>query len=202
MAVKDHSLDQMIIDSAKAEFLKCGYRDASLHKIAKNAHITTGALYTRYKNKDALFTSLVQDVIDEIKSASSSFKEQYLLAQQQADAEAIMQTISKEMRAYRELLDKNFDDYFLFCCRSAGSSVEIMFKRMLKNKITMTINYIEIFTKQTIDKTSIMLLMESQFYLFKEMLEYFHEHQDQKISMELIDAFQKAGWQAVFEKLT
>ena len=59
MAVKDHSLDDKIIRAAEAEFLEHGFVAASMHKIAERAGVTTGALYTRYKNKDALFGSPV-----------------------------------------------------------------------------------------------------------------------------------------------
>ena len=50
MANKDHSLDDGIIQAAYAEFLAYGFQKASLHKIAEKAGVTTGAIYTRYKN--------------------------------------------------------------------------------------------------------------------------------------------------------
>lgn len=59
MANKDHSLDDGIIQAAYSEFLAYGFQKASLHKIAETASVTTGAIYTRYKNKDALFVSLL-----------------------------------------------------------------------------------------------------------------------------------------------
>ena len=59
MANRDHSLDDRIICAARAEFLSCGFRKASLRKIADNAGVTTGAIYTRYRNKDTLFSSLM-----------------------------------------------------------------------------------------------------------------------------------------------
>ena len=63
MANRDHSLDDGIIQAAYAEFLAYGFQKASLHKIAEKAGVTTGAIYTRYKNKDALFVSLLQDFL-------------------------------------------------------------------------------------------------------------------------------------------
>ena len=57
IANRDHSLDGVITQAAYEEFLSCGYQEASLHKIAEKAGVTTGAIYTRYKNKDALFVS-------------------------------------------------------------------------------------------------------------------------------------------------
>ena len=44
-------------------FLLTAFRKASLHKIADKAGVTTGAIYTRYKNKDVLFGSLLQDFL-------------------------------------------------------------------------------------------------------------------------------------------
>ena len=57
MAKKNHSLDDGIMQAAYSEFLAYGFQKASLHKIAEKAGVTTGAIYTRYKNKDALFVS-------------------------------------------------------------------------------------------------------------------------------------------------
>lgn len=63
MASRDHSLDDGIIQAAYSEFLAYGFQKASLHKIAEKASVTTGAIYIRYKNKDALFVSLLQDFL-------------------------------------------------------------------------------------------------------------------------------------------
>ena len=63
MANRDHSLEDGIVQAAYSEFLTYGFQKASLHKIADKAGVTTGAIYTRYKNKDALFGSLLQDFL-------------------------------------------------------------------------------------------------------------------------------------------
>ena len=63
LANKDHSLDDGIIRAAYDEFLACGFEKASLHKIAEKANVTTGAIYTRYKNKDALFVRSLQTIL-------------------------------------------------------------------------------------------------------------------------------------------
>ena len=63
MANKDHSLEDGIVQAAYSEFLTYGFQKASLHKIADKAGVTTGAIYTRYKNKDALFASWLQDFL-------------------------------------------------------------------------------------------------------------------------------------------
>ena len=53
-----------IIQAAYSEFLAYGFQKASLYKISEKSGVTTGAIYTRYKNKDALFASLLQDFFE------------------------------------------------------------------------------------------------------------------------------------------
>lgn len=55
MAKPDHSLDPLILESARKEFLVNGFEKASLKEICDRAGVTTGALYKRYQGKEALF---------------------------------------------------------------------------------------------------------------------------------------------------
>lgn len=66
MAVRDHSLDQPILESAKKEFLAEGFEKASLKEICRNAGVTTGAIYKRYKDKEELFAAVVKDTVEEL----------------------------------------------------------------------------------------------------------------------------------------
>lgn len=66
MAIRDHSLDQPILDSAKKEFLAKGFEKASLKEICKNAGVTTGAVYKRYKDKEELFAAVVEDTVRDL----------------------------------------------------------------------------------------------------------------------------------------
>ena len=59
---------EKIINVATQEFLNSGYLGASLRKIAKAAHVTTGAMYGYYKNKEALFNDIVEEVSEEFKN--------------------------------------------------------------------------------------------------------------------------------------
>ena len=63
MANKNHELDKPIIEAAKAEFLKNGFQSTSINNIAERAGVTTGAIYTRYKGKDELLYSLIEELL-------------------------------------------------------------------------------------------------------------------------------------------
>ena len=100
MANKDHSLDDGIVRAAYEEFLACGFEKASLHKIAKNAGVTTGAIYTRYKNKDALFVSLLEDFFAIIQSKFLTTASVYEKAIESGTVEALQEAIVSEEKIY------------------------------------------------------------------------------------------------------
>lgn len=77
MANKDHSLDDKIIKAAYSEFLAYSFCKASLHKISEKAGVTTRAIYTRYKNKDALFVALLQDFFEAMKVMFAPVAKEY-----------------------------------------------------------------------------------------------------------------------------
>ena len=63
MSKPDRSIDPRILNSAKKVFLTHGFQNASLKEICEDAGITTGALYKRYKGKEALFRAVVEDTV-------------------------------------------------------------------------------------------------------------------------------------------
>ena len=96
MASKDHSLDSGIAQAAYKEFLTCGFQKASLHKIAEKAGVTTGAIYTRYQNKDALFVSLLQGFFKTLEVIFSPAEQEFERARKSARAEDIIRAINVE----------------------------------------------------------------------------------------------------------
>jgi AcrR family transcriptional regulator len=55
---------ERILECAKEEFLKKGYREAQLKDIASAAKVTTGAIYRHFESKEELFYALVQEVYE------------------------------------------------------------------------------------------------------------------------------------------
>lgn len=64
MAKKAAGVSEKLLDCAKEEFLEKGFKDASLRSIAEKASSSTGAIYIRYPDKEALFNDLVSETVD------------------------------------------------------------------------------------------------------------------------------------------
>ena len=54
---------ELIIRAGKQEFLKYGYKGASLRNICKQACVTTGAFYFQFENKEQLLDEILRPVI-------------------------------------------------------------------------------------------------------------------------------------------
>jgi len=64
MALRDTTIDPRLIESARKIFRQKGFMTAQLSEICKDAGVTTGAVYKRYKGKEELFEAIVKDTID------------------------------------------------------------------------------------------------------------------------------------------
>ena len=201
MAVKDHSLDGLIIEAARAEFLALGYQKASLHKIAERAGLTTGALYTRYQSKDDLFCSLVRPLLSEIGLHFEPINALYLQVRQQPSAEALLNAIRQEEAVYLELLFSHYEDCVLLFCRSGGSSLENRMTGLMQEKTLQTRQFFQSIARKEMDFDGIDLIMSEQFYYYKQILLRGYSREKAVSCMKTIDLFLEAGWKALLEQI-
>ncbi len=201
MAKKDHSLDSGIVKAAYREFLSCGFQKASLHKIAENAGVTTGAIYTRYQNKDALFVSLLQGFFQTMEEVFSPAATEYERAKESARTEDVLRAICAEERIYFRLLTEHYDDCTLFFSRSDGSSVEAVRRELMERKTQQTVDFFSAVYGKTPNEDAIRLLMGSQFWYFRQLLnEHLAEDKMFACLRALLDFF-NAGWRQLCDTL-
>lgn len=203
MAVKDRSLDPLIIKAAKEEFLEYGYEKASLHKIVKKAGITTGALYTRYKNKDGLFCSLVEPAMAEMKEKLMPMMEEYQAVGQSKDLDQFIRVIKKEEQICLDLLFDFYDECVLFFCNSGGSSIGESIENLKKMKAKETVEFFKAIGGDggKIDLDGIEFIISQQFDYYKGILEKGYTQEKAIECMKTIEIFVDAGWKAVFAEI-
>jgi len=199
MANKDHSLDDKIIRAAYDEFLSHGFRDASLHTIADKAGVTTGAIYTRYKNKDALFTSLLGGFMSSLNGLFAPAAEKYAQAGISGSPEDMLNAIAFEEQVYFDLLTDHYEECTLFFCRSDGSSVEAILDEMMKGKAEKTVEFLQQNCKNKTNPEAIRFLIGSQFWYFRQLLNACHDIDSTIDCLKEILKFTDAGWKQLFE---
>ena len=201
MANKDHSLDEKIIKAAREEFLEQGFQKASIHKIARNAGITTGALYTRYKNKDALFVSLTEAAINGMKEHAAPLKEMYYAVEKSRDKDEFLKVMSYERQLYIDLIFQYYDECKLFFCLSDGSSIETMMSEAMTMKAAETEKFFKRLAKKFVDLNGVKLIMKEQFHLYKLILAEGYTKEEAVSCIQLVETFYEAGWRELFEQI-
>ncbi|MBE6123332.1 MAG: helix-turn-helix transcriptional regulator [Solobacterium sp.] len=196
MASKDHSLDEKIVDAARNEFLEVGYRNASMRKIAARAGITTGALYTRYENKDVLFASLVYETGMLFEKEFSALKpEHYQIAIREGK---FSQLSAHEAGRLLDIIYSHHDEcYLLFCC-SEGSTAEKYYPLLVKNKARAIARYMNA-AGNPVTRDTVEMLTAAQYSYFVEVLRRKYTREQAGELFRNVLKFCDAGWLALVQ---
>lgn len=201
VAVKDHSLDKRIVQSATVEFLEYGFQGASLRRIAQRANLSTGALYTRYKNKDALFCSIIEDIFYKIGEEFEPMHQIYMEAQRSGSAQNVLEAIQQEKQIYLDIIFKYYDQCVLLFCRSDGSSVQLKWEQLMEYKTRETVAYLNEIAKEKVDFDAIELLLSEQFYCYRWILQKEMSKEKTISCLKEVEAFHEAGWRDLFQRI-
>ena len=111
MTKQVEGVSEKIIACAKEEFLQKGYSDASLRTIAEKAGTTTGSIYSRFKDKEGLFSAIVEPAAEGLTQIFLKTQEAFH-AREAEEQPKVMETYV--MDGMDEMLDyvyDRFDDF-------------------------------------------------------------------------------------------
>ena len=194
-----HSTTELFARHMKS-FLRTAFK-MSLHKIAEKAGVTTGAIYTRYKNKDALFVSLLSGFIDKLGEIFTPAAAEYEKAGQIGTTEALLNAINYEERIYFRLLSDYYDECTLFFSRSDGSSVEKMVSRLMDTKTEQTVEFFTGVYGKAPNADAVRLIMGAQFWYFRQLLNERHDEERVISCLHTLLDFSNAGWRQLCDSL-
>ncbi|MDO5156288.1 MAG: TetR/AcrR family transcriptional regulator [Eubacteriales bacterium] len=191
---------------ARQEFLEKGFMKASLRNICKNAEVTTGALYFFFRDKDDLFCSLFQDILQQI---GSIIDEHYEHEAQSAvvDLEQLLNGSYEEeyilTERIIELMYARRDDVLLILTKAQGSSAENLpdtliaqmdaHNRMLADAVAHMVN------KERISDDVIHWISHSQMDMFIFMVVHIPEKEAAKVYARSAMSYLIGGWIAIFK---
>ncbi len=120
----DRETRELLIKSAKKEFLEKGYTKASLRKICADAGVTTGALYFFFKDKEDLFGAIVEEPLQVLRQ---HMKEHFT---EDSSPEMLISYVPESgdhdefVSVLVHHLYSNYDAFLLLLTKSQGSCYE------------------------------------------------------------------------------
>jgi len=118
--LKKEAVEQKILKSAKAIFLKHGFSKANLRDIAKKANISLSNLYTYYSDKDALFVSVLKPELNDLERLCEFGRTH----RQEVTPFETLQTKKQYLRFALDYISSHKPELNLLFNHSFGSSLE------------------------------------------------------------------------------
>ena len=84
---------------AQKHFLEYGFERASIREICKDAHVTNGAFYNHFEDKEALFGALVEPVVQEVKAIYEASVNEHMELAKTDDLKSLWKLSEKTLSA-------------------------------------------------------------------------------------------------------
>ena len=143
MAKRVEGRSDKLLECARAEFLEMGFQDASLRVIAAKADTSTGAIYTRFQDKEGLFHALVDGTVNSLI--------EWFENGQQAFADQSSETQKEDVFTYRpelweelvEYIYAHWDVFRLLVRCSDNTCYDDMLNRIIDIEVRYTYRFLE-----------------------------------------------------------
>lgn len=148
MRTKTKGLSEKLLVEARAEFLEKGYESASLRTIAQNANMTTGAIYRRYSDKEALFDALVLETEEGFFNMFTTAQENFFDLIELDNTKISYYLTNDYLHSLVDYVYDNLEDFKLILCNGVGSKYENFLHKLIELETTRKNEYYDILRKK------------------------------------------------------
>lgn len=190
---------QNILNAGMTEFMKKGFKSASLRNIVRNAGVTTGAFYGYYASKEELFDALVGEPADyfmtEYKKVQYNFKKLSPAEQEE--------NMGKESGSWMlwitDYIYDHLEAFQLIISHSEGTRYEHFIHEMVEIEVAATHDFISVMNGRGknlrhIDPQLEHILVSGMFTAFFEVVVHSMPKAQAKEYISELKEFQTAGW--------
>lgn len=121
MQIQKEDVKKVIIQVARKEFVKKGFKDASMRTIAKKSEVGLSNIYNYFRNKDEIFRETLSGLLSAIDSTMERHNNSDYISVDIFSSEEYMRT---QINMFVELVENYKDDFKLLLFGASGSSLE------------------------------------------------------------------------------
>lgn len=202
MSVQDTALNPVILESAVKEFMQNGFIKTSIRDIAKNANVTTGAIYKRYKGKEELFEAAVKpalDVLYKVKNIMIAKNEE------RKKTNNMSKMFSESIIFLKFLLRELYSEYEamrILLCKAEGSKYANYVRDFAEENVKLTYDFMQQLTELGISKVNLSykeyhIILTSYWSSIFEIIVHDFTLEEALMFCEKIDGF--FNWKRVLE---
>ena len=193
---------ERIRSAAEAEFLKYGFRSASLRRIVRSVGMTTGAFYGYYKSKEELFAALVGEHYDYVLARFREAQEAFAALPHERQPEELGEISGTCMFDMLRYAYAHLNTFKLVLCCSEGTKYSGLIDTMVEIETEATHAYQQVLDSlgcpsPPIDPQLEHILITGMFHTFFELVIHEMPLDAAENYVREMRAFYTAGWMKI-----
>ena len=144
MAKQIEGVYEAVLECAKKEFLEKGYKDASLRIIAQEAGTSTSSIYTRFRDKEGLFSAIVAPVVTEMRNMFLEIQENFHQLDDNVQQSEMGRYTSLHQMELLDYIYDHFDEFRLLLSGAEGTRFSSFLDELVKIEVDYTYKYMEV----------------------------------------------------------
>ena len=144
MAKQKAGVYDKVLECAKEEFLSKGFLDASLRTIAQAAETSTGSIYTRFGDKEGLFRTIAEPVVDQFKAMFRRVQEDFHQLSEEEQRADMGQYTARHQEEMLDYIYDHFDVFRLLLDGAHGTRFSCFLDELVDIEVEYTYKYMEV----------------------------------------------------------
>lgn len=200
MAVWIEDAENRIVLSAKKEFLEKGFLDSSIRAIAESANTSPRSIYTRFKDKEDLFSYFVKRHKDRLLEKVRMGLEAIAQEEKTEQIDGRLKESSFLVTYIIEYIYEFYDEFYLLICCAKGTKYEGFIEELTDIETEYTKRYLKIIEKEikdlpTVTDEFIHIVNRAFFDGMFEIIRHKFTKEKAKEYVENLIVFYNAGWE-------
>ncbi len=194
---------ERILECAKKEFLDKGYTDASLRTIAAEAETSTNSIYVRFKDKEGLFSAIVEPVKNEFLDIFTGVQETFHSFDKDTQRREMGRYTESEMNRMIDYMYDNLDAFHLLLDASYGTRFQDFVDQLVRIEVNYTYKYMDVMgcspkTDNICLRDILHIVTTSYFEGLFEVIRHDMSREQAKKYIELLGKYHHTGFSTVF----
>lgn len=144
MAKQIEGVYEAVLECAKREFLQKGYKDASLRTIAQEAGTSTGSIYTRFHDKEGLFSAVVSPAADGLMELFLRIQENFHQFDEETQRAEMGQYTSLHQMKMLDYIYDHFEEFQILLDGAGGTRFSSFVDQLVNIEVDYTYKYMEV----------------------------------------------------------
>lgn len=202
MAKQIEGVYERILECAKAEFLDKGYVDASLRTIAANADTSTNSIYVRFKDKEGLFSAIVEPAVNTLMDMFRNVQETFHSFDSETQKQQMGKYSSNGILAMIDYIYDHLDEFRLLLDASYGTRYQNFVDELVRVETEYTYKYMEatgcfMEMEEAVSRDFLHIVDTAYFEGIFEVIRHGMSRERAKQYVSMLGEYHHAGFQAI-----